>query len=67
MTVWLVCVLLAARPDFDPCIAPPFPSYDSEQACIDGERAAFARLGLHDPFSPERRLLRCEPRLQAAS
>jgi hypothetical protein len=62
MTLWFVCVLLAAPEDFDPCIGPPVSSYDSEQACIDGERAAFARLNLRDPFASDRPLLRCTPR-----
>jgi hypothetical protein len=66
MTIWLVCSLVALA-TVDPCMGPPMPSYETEHQCIDGETAAFIRLGLPDPFRGEHPILRCESRLQAGS
>lgn len=58
--IWALCSLLVPLgSDVDPCFERPFPSYATQQECIEKEKAAFQRLHLTDPFEPPFRIVEC--------
>jgi hypothetical protein len=56
--IWLICFPLVTNQAINPC-AWDFPHYTSKTECIDGEKEAWRRLHLDDPFT--RGLIECKP------